>query len=152
MDLRIVTPGSRKKLVAYGVALILMQPLFTVAHYAWNEAVKPYPAYADSLAVPIFSEILFWLLLAPFAVFIVIKASGNYKRKTDIFDKHSLAQRYASVNVVFGLLVGYALLQLLDVFAYANLPMLIDVVLSVYLILAVRAVVIADWHRARSTQ
>jgi fatty-acid desaturase len=127
--------------------MILTQPLFTIAHYAWNEAIKPYPWYADSLAIPIFSEILFWLLLAPFAVLTIVKTSRNYQQNVAIFfNKRTLSRQYSGINVVFGLLVGYALLQLIDVFSYANIPMLIDVILSVYLILAIRAIVVTNWQ------
>jgi hypothetical protein len=149
MRFKLTTLRNRKWLITYGILLILVQPAFTIAHYAWNEAVKPYPWYADSLAIPVFSEILFWLLLAPFAILTVVKTSRNYRRNAVIFDTQTLSRRYLGVNLVFGLLTGFALLQLIDVFVYANIPMLIDVLLSAYLILALRAIVVANWHSAK---
>jgi uncharacterized protein YacL len=146
MHFRLTTPRSRKWLITYGILLILIQPAFTIAHYAWNEVVKPYPWYADSLAVPIFSEILFWLLLAPFAILTVVRTTRNYRTQLPIFQKATLSRKYLGTNIIFGLLICYALLQLIDVFTYANIPMLLDVLLSVYLLLAVRAVTIANWH------
>lgn len=145
MHFQLTTPRSRKWLITYGILLIIVQPAFTIAHYAWNESVKPYPWYADTLAIPIFSEILFWLLLAPFAILAVVKTSRNYRRDIAIFDKSTFSRRYLGVNIIFGLLVGYALMQLIDVFVYANIPLLIDVLLSVYLILAIRAIIIVNW-------
>jgi hypothetical protein len=124
----------------------MVQPAFTIAHYTWNEAVKPYPWYADSLAIPIFSEILFWLLLAPFAILTVVRTTRNYQTNLAIFGKQILKRQYLGINIVFGLLICYALLQMIDVFTYANIPMLLDVLLSVYLLLAVRVIVIANWH------
>lgn len=146
MHFQLTTPRSRKWLITYGVLLILIQPAFTVAHYAWNETVKPYPWYADSLAIPIFSEILFWLLLAPFAILTIIRATRNYRTHLPIFQRQSLHRKFLGINIVFGLLICYALIELIDVYMYANIPMLLDVLLSVYLLLAVRAIVIANWH------
>lgn len=146
MHFQLATPRSRKWLIAYGILLILLQPAFTVAHYAWNEAVKPYPWYADSLAIPILSEILFWLLLAPFAILTVIRATRNYRTQLSIFQRRTLSRQFLGINIIFGLLTCYALLQLIDVFTYANIPILFDVLLSAYLLLAVRAEVIANWH------
>lgn len=146
MNFQLTTPHSRKWLITFGILLILVQPAFTIGHYAWNEAVKPYPWYADSLAIPIFSEILFWLLLAPFAILTVVRTTRNYQTHLAIFEKQTLKRQYLGINTVFGLLICYALLQSIDVFTYANIPMLIDVFLSVYLLLAVRAIVIANWH------
>lgn len=144
MRLQLTTPRSRKWLITYGILLIVVQPIFTIAHYAWNEALKPYPWYGDTLVIPIFSEILFWLLLAPFAIFTIVKTSRNYRQSIALFDKGTFSRRYLGVNIIFGLLVLYALTQLIDVFIYANIPMLIDVLLSAYLILAIRVTVIAN--------
>lgn len=146
MHFQLTTPRTRKWLVTYGILLILIQPAFTIAHYTWNEAIRPYPWYADSLAIPILSEILLWLFLAPLAIFIVVRTTRHYKPNLSIFQKQTLSHRFLGINVIFGLLIGYALLQLVDVFTRANIPILLDVVLSGYLILAIRAIVIADRH------
>lgn len=144
MHFQLITPRSRKRLVAYGVLLLLIQPIFTIAHYAWNEAVRPYPWYADSLALPIFGEILLWLILAPFAILTIIRLTHNYHACLPIFHKQTLSRQFLSINIIFGLLICYALLQLIDVFMYANIPILIDVLLSVYLLLSVRSIAIAN--------
>lgn len=143
----LTTPRNRKILVTYGIIVILSQPVFSIAHYAWNEAIRPYPWYADSLAIPIFGEILIWLLLAPIAIITVVRATRNYQAKLPILQTQIMRSRFVGVNVIFGLLISYALLQLIDVFTYANVPMLLDVVLSLYLLLAVRAIVMANWRR-----
>jgi multisubunit Na+/H+ antiporter MnhG subunit len=149
MHFQLTTPRNRKWLITYGVLLILIQPAFTIAHYAWNEAVKPYPWYTDSIAIPIFSEILFWLLLAPFAILTIVRATRNYRTRLSVFENQTLSRKFLGPNIVFGLLICYALLQLFDVFTYANIPMLLDVLMSVYLLLAVRAIVIANWHQQK---
>lgn len=147
MNFMLTTPRNRKILVTYGIIVILSQPVFSIAHYAWNEAIRPYPWYADSLAIPIFGEILIWLLLAPIAIITVVRATRNYQAKLPILQTQIMRSRFVGVNVIFGLLISYALLQLIDVFTYANVPMLLDVVLSLYLLLAVRAIVMANWRR-----
>lgn len=146
MHFQLTTPRTRKRLIIYGVLLILIQPAFTIAHYTWNEAVKPYPWYADSLAIPIFGEILFWLLLAPLAILTVVRATQNYRTHLPVLQKQTLDRQFLGINIIFGLLICYALVELIDVFTYANIPMLLDVLLSIYLLLSVRAIVIANWH------
>lgn len=138
------TPKHRKTLVVFGSLLILSQPIFSVVHYIWNETIRPYPADADTLTIPIVSEIFFWLILMPFAIYTIVRTTQHYHSGLRLFDTSTLKRQYLLVNIVFGALLLYASGQLYDIVGFYNLPMLVDLAASVYLILAVRAEVIAS--------
>lgn len=144
MNFQLRTFQGRKSYITYGALLILAQPAFTFAHYIWNETVRPYPSSADSLAIPIVGEIVLWLVLAPLATLTIMRVARKYRGNVLIFQKNTLSRRFLGLNFIFGLLICYTLSQLIDVFTAANLPMLVNVLLSVYLILATRTIVIAN--------
>jgi len=62
----------------FAVGLILFQPLFTVAHYGWNQEMGAYPVNADSIGIPISQELVAWIIFAPVALLGVWWALSKY--------------------------------------------------------------------------
>lgn len=137
------TPRNRSTVQLYGFMLVAVQPLFSYFHYTWNEAVKPYPANADSLSIPIFMEIILWVFLAPLAVLTISLLTRQYQGGISLFTRLTTAKKVSVktvlLNIFFGLLIIYALIQMFDVFTYYNIPILVDALLSIYLLLVLRA-------------
>jgi len=144
MEIILSTPKTRTPLLVYGILLVLVQPVFSAAHYMWNLDRGAYPPDADSIGIPIIGEWIAWFFLAPLAILLVVLALKKYNSTIPLFGRKSFAPRLLVTNIMFGLLIGLSLLTLDEFFAYANVPVLIDVVLIVYLLLSLRAVVTAE--------
>jgi hypothetical protein len=62
------TPERHWPVTIFAIALILSQPLFTVAHYGWNQQMGAYPVNADSIGIPISQDLIAWVLFTPVAL------------------------------------------------------------------------------------
>jgi hypothetical protein len=145
------TPKSRKLLLIFSIILWLIQPIFIFAHYTWNQLMNAYPPEADSIGIPIFSELILWFLLTPIAIITIVNALKNYQGPIPIFQNRFFSRQFIWINILFGVLLGFVLPSLYSVFAFGNIATLINTFLLTYLLLCLRAAAILqrDTHSDR---
>jgi len=106
------TPEQRWSLTTFAVALILSQPLFSVAHYGWNQQMGAYPVNADSIGIPISQDLIAWVLFAPVALLGVWWTLSKYSGHTSLGAWNGHRQIWSAFwSVIFGVLWLGALLD-----------------------------------------
>jgi hypothetical protein len=142
MQLRTLRSGKHLRIA--GIVLVLVQPIFTVLHYTWNEYIHPYPPDADTLAIPVFTEFIAWIVFAPILILLILRATQKYPGSVPLFIMNKQRRTWSiGVSIIFGLLILQVLVFLVDVMQYYNVPLLINVVLGTILLLNLRAAFVA---------
>lgn len=137
------TPKSRKAIILPGLLLLLSQPFFTYFNYSINLNKGIYSPNADSIGIPIFAEIFFWILLLPWAIYGLIWATRNYPGKISLGVSGKLTKRIFWWNMLFAILIVYIVSSRLDSIYYGNFSAIADVLLLALLLLELRVLIIA---------
>jgi hypothetical protein len=124
--------------------LILVQPIFSISHYFWNDMAGAYPINADSIGIPIFREIISWIFLAPVALIGAFWALTRHFHPIPLLKWNEHRPIWSSIwTGVFALLLLVVLGDIPFNLRWVNVPSLLNDGLWIYIFLQLRALVVA---------
>ncbi len=147
VDVRIKTPCSRSVFLWFSILTILSQPLFTIAHYSWNEAIGAYPPNSDTIIIPVTMEILTWIICAPLLIYLLVRFSRSYPGSVSVaIMNRSTGSKV--VTVLTALIMLQVVPYLFDAIVHYNLPLLLNIVLLSLVTLYSRALIVYRFSKA----
>jgi len=127
-----------KHLLWYGLAVLITQPLFSVGHYWWNFNQNAYTPEDDSIAIPIVSEFLLLIVVAPIILYLIFKLRARYPGRISLWVMPRLRSAYI-ITLIFAVMIAAGLGSVYEVIAYKNVPLAVNVALWLWLMLNLRA-------------
>jgi len=138
------TPRRAWPLAVAGVLLYASAPLFAIAYYGEMLRKDAYPPDADSIAIPISEDIRAAFLFAPIFVGLLVLSLRNYPGSVSLRAWNRARPLWSWIcTVVFAVLIAATATALIDAWRW-RLPLeVLNVALWVWLLLALRAVMVA---------